>query len=201
MVGRRCSICDRNPATSARRRARASLDTCRNDVPVRMWIILRVETEEREREVARLVIPLRCQKSRIVLASRVSAIIQLGEFRVRHEMSSFYLVSSEWRRGRRRRRIGREMVKSRDTQSSGGSRGSCNSGSVPFSASPPLPLFTLHAFLFLFSIFRALGEIEVADSVCSPSHFPSKLLLALGAAVTTAFSLIYTLFSRLLCYL
>lgn len=56
-------------------------------------------------------------------------------------------------------------------------------------------------FLFLFSIFRALGEIEVADSVCLPSHFPSKLLLALGAAVTTAFSLIYTLFSRLLCYL
>jgi len=122
-----------------------------------------------------LVISLAAKNPRIVLASRVFVITRLGEFRVRHEMSSFCPVY-KWK-GKRERE--REITSERDSQvkySIIENVGNCNSGSTP--------LFALDSctYSFFLPIFCILDEKSPSEFLCAPSHFPPKLLLTLDAA-------------------
>jgi len=121
-----------------------------------------------------LVISLAAKNPRIVLASRVFVITRLGEFRVRHEMSSFCPVY-KWK-GKRKREREKSHRDSQVKYSIIENVGNCNSGSTP--------LFVLDSCIFSFFlfIFCILDEKNPSEFLCAPFHFLPKLLLTLDVA-------------------
>lgn len=128
---------------------------------------------------SRFVISLAVKNLRIVLAPRVSAVTRLGEFRVRHEMSSFCTVYG-WEREREKERIHswKGMVSGRRILDHRKSR---TAVAIP-AVCPFPPRFSCFFFLPLYFSHSWRGKGEGLSVLCAPSHFPSKLLLTLDVA-------------------